>query len=59
MKQRIFILVLVLVLVCLAGSFGQAQTGKNVPMAKLTHSLVKLHDQYANGARRHSTSATL
>src|SRR5438105_1549075 len=48
MKQRIFILVLIFVLVCLAGSFGQAQqSGKNVPMAKLTPSLVRFHDQYA------------
>jgi len=56
MKPRIFILVHVLV--CLAGSFGQAQqSGKNVPMAKLTHSLVKLHDQYATYLAQRSAAS--
>ncbi len=46
MKQRIFIFVLVIFLVCLAGVPAPAQTDKNGPMAKLTYSLVKLHNQY-------------
>ncbi len=42
MKQRIFISVFVVVLICLASGAAPAQTGKYGPMAKLTQSLVNL-----------------
>ena len=63
MKQRIFIFVLVIFLACLAAVPAPAQTGKNGPMAKLTNSLVKLHNQYVpiwhNVAPHHLAQATL
>ncbi|HEV8341178.1 MAG TPA: DUF4214 domain-containing protein, partial [Candidatus Binatia bacterium] len=43
MKRWLFILAAVFVL---AGSSAKAQTTKDGPMAKLTHSLIALHDQY-------------
>jgi Domain of unknown function (DUF4214)/Subtilase family len=44
MKRWLYILPLVLIL---AGSSAEAQTGKDGPMAKLTHSLVAVHEQYS------------
>ncbi|HEX9265727.1 MAG TPA: S8 family serine peptidase [Candidatus Binatia bacterium] len=56
MKQRIFILVLVVFLLSPGGRSLSAQTGKDGPMAKLTHSLVKLHDQYATRLAQRSAA---
>jgi hypothetical protein len=47
MKRWVSVLVLAIVLACVPESQGQVRTGKNGPMAKLTHSLVALHNRYA------------
>ena len=46
-KRLGFILALVIGLTILTVSSAEAQTSKDGPMAKLTHSLVLLHEQYA------------
>lgn len=48
MQRLLLILALVLTLAALAGKSGKAQTGKDVPMAKLHQRLIALHEQYAS-----------
>ena len=60
MKRWVFVFATVHIL---AASPAKAQTSKEGPMAKLTHSLVLLHEQHVarlpNVTRQHSLTMTL
>jgi len=57
MKRWLVILVIVILLPCLGSSAAQAQAKRTGPMAKLTHSLVTLHDRYTTHLAQRSAAS--
>ena len=57
MKRWVLILFAVILLPCLGSNIAQAQANKSDPMAKLTHSLVTLHDRFTTHLAQRSAAS--